>query len=99
MARANRRDVLADGAHHGATGSLSRVVGRVRGEFPQMVSFERWPPDVHVSARRLTRPQPRDQYQFVETPVCRRLRFGRKQRVSDSCVSFVSICLHRWLAP
>ena len=76
MARANRRDVLADGAHHGATGSLSRVVGRVRGEFPQMVSLERWPTEVHVDPRQLPRPQPRDQHQLVKTPVCRRMRCG-----------------------
>ena len=49
---------------------------RVRGEFPQMVSFERWPTEVHVDPRRLPRPQSRDQHQLIKTPVCSRLRFG-----------------------
>ena len=68
--RQTRLNAGRSGAHHGATGSLSIVVGRVRNKPPQMVSFERWPTEVHVNPRRFPRPQPRDQYQFVETPVC-----------------------------
>jgi hypothetical protein len=52
-------------------------------EFPQMVLFERWSTEVHVYPRRFLRPQPRDQYQLILTPVYRRLRFGVTRRDGD----------------
>ncbi len=52
-------------------------------EFPQVVSFERWSTEVYVYPRRSPRPQPRDQYQLIKTPVCRRLRFGLTRRDGD----------------
>jgi hypothetical protein len=52
-------------------------------EFPQVVSFERWSTEVHVYPRRSPRPQPRDQYQLIKTPVCQRLRFGLTRRDGD----------------
>lgn len=86
MARAHRGDVLADGAHHRATASVGRVVGRVRDEFPQMVSFEHRSTEVHVNPRRFPRPQPLDEYRIIKTPVCQQLTFSGTQLGDDGCV-------------